>query len=138
MKIKWDLFFSGQYSDYDHFNIVNHLNNMRKSVEYKLYDTKNSKSLSVIRDKVICEKYEILRISIMDYMCIINPYQIDEKIYMLDLDNLAIFLFDNRNENNSTLTKNDFLDQIKKLVEDINVIIDQNDLGQYFKEKSPH
>uniref|UniRef100_UPI003008AF77 hypothetical protein n=1 Tax=Acinetobacter ursingii TaxID=108980 RepID=UPI003008AF77 len=60
--------------------------------------------------------------------CIINPYQVDKKVYLLDLENLATYLFYNNYNNSKEHTKEDYLEEIKKLIKELRIYIEKNDL----------
>ncbi|MFJ1519387.1 hypothetical protein ACG59Z_05765, partial [Acinetobacter sp. ABJ_C1_1] len=67
------------------------------------------------------------------HKCIINPYQVNKKIYLLDVDNLATFLFDNRLEAYNSVTKNEYLESINELLKDLDLLIKKYKFTKYFR-----
>jgi len=120
-------------------NILINLKLMRKKVENEKESThrtnKENRRLEIIKDSNFCNKYEILNLNFNGKKGIINPYQIEkDQIFLLDLNDLALFLYSNRSESNIALRESDFAEEIKKMVEELDIIIKDNKLDKYFKK----
>lgn len=87
----------------------------------------------IIKDRDILEKYSLLKINIKGDEGIISPYQIDKKLYLLDFNNLATFLFYNQKEQKKKNTKDIYLDEIRKLISELDIYIESTGLKKFLK-----
>lgn len=134
INMKWDPFVPVSDSYHEYRNSLDfEFRSIKAQIESDIKDLYKVNNIFTIRDKSILEKYELLKIKIRGAECIINPYQVDRKIYLLDLNNLAIFLFYNNYSKSKIHTKDDYLDEIKKLVNELKVYIEKYDLKKILK-----
>lgn len=134
INIKWDPFVSVNKSFDEYAHALDYdFRSMKRQVESNLKDMYMMSDFFIIRDKKILENYDLLKTKVRNIECIINPYQVDKKVYLLDLENLATYLFYNNYKNSKKHTKEDYLEEIKKLVNDLGVYIEKYDLKIKFK-----
>lgn len=139
VSLEWEKFAINTRVGSTYHDILQSLKNMRRRVEYEKdgldIARKIDRELEIIRDKDFCNKYKILNLSFNGSDGIINPYQIEKnKIFLLDVNELALFLYSNRLENNIHLRESDFLNELNRMIEELDLIIRDNQLNKYFKQ----
>lgn len=131
--IIWKDFIPSSRFNYDHYNIGKQFSDIRNRIENNMVAKKVNDRFLIIKDRNILDKYKLLKINIRGDEGIISPYQIDKKLYLLDLSNLATFLFYNQEEKKIKSTKDEYLDEIKKLVRELDTYIESMGLKKFLK-----
>lgn len=132
--IIWKDFIPSSRYSYDHYNIEKQFSDIKHHIENNIIEKIFYNKFLIIKDKKILEKYKLLKTNIKDDEGIISPYQIDKKLYLLDLNNLATFLFYNQKEYTEKNTQDIYLDEIKKLVSELDTYIESTGLKKFLKK----
>lgn len=128
IKVKWEEY-SKQKGYVNEYNVEDTLYSMIKKIQYNL---NNHEEITFIMDVNLCAKYKNLNIFYKRHNRIICPYQIkDNKIILLDPSQLTDFVLDHKDVKDISL-KNEIYTCFEKLIFDINEIVENNDLRQYF------
>lgn len=129
----WKDFIPSSKLNYDHYNIIKQFSDIKNRIENNIISKKINNNFLIIKDRDILEKYSLLKINIKGDEGIISPYQIDKKLYLLDFNNLATFLFYNQKEQKNKNTKDIYLDEIRKLISELDIYIESTGLKKFLK-----